>query len=90
MNCLLLLVLLLFRFSDWRGCHQETTAGTCMPLKTMYSDSTTDYRHVAHDATNDIVYFCDENKKKKRMLCWCSSDGLTWTGELEAKKAEEG
>ncbi|KAK3861203.1 hypothetical protein Pcinc_032801, partial [Petrolisthes cinctipes] len=70
------------RFSDWDGCAINSGAvlDACVTfLTTPLSTDVKSYRHAAFDTSNSFVYFCDiSGKKDGAMVCFCSSDGLTW------------
>ncbi|KAK4292718.1 hypothetical protein Pmani_034530, partial [Petrolisthes manimaculis] len=70
------------KFSNWKGCviNSNPVLEACVTfLTTPLSNDVKSYRHAAFDTSNNFVYFCDiSGKKDGAMVCFCSSDGLTW------------
>lgn len=62
----------------------ETTVETCKILTTV-DTSVGAWRQADYDAHNSIFYFCDYSPSKGRTVCFSTSDGAVWNGEIEAK-----
>ena len=64
------------------GCpnDKDAPAETCTYAVEDTPDTTKadKWRHIALDETNSILYFCDYNPLKERMVCYSTSDGNTW------------
>ena len=69
-----------------RGCPKGTVDKTCVSnsaVKTIYTNDVKEWRHAAYDNTNKILYFCDYSMKKKRLVCFSTSDGNTFKSKLD-------
>ncbi|XP_050714209.1 uncharacterized protein LOC126997255 [Eriocheir sinensis] len=70
-------------FLEWYGGYQiEAIAPCTTTLQTRMSDNASQWRSVAYDPTNAIVYFCDVRQRREvkglEMACFSSTDGTTW------------
>ena len=81
----------MFLFSNrfaLKGCSIGTVDKPCVSnsaVTTVYTDNSTQWRHAAFDAANAILYFCDYSMKKKRLVCFSTSDGNTFKSKMNAR-----
>lgn len=62
---------------EWHGCAIDTLDDTCNSQPTTFTDSP-GWRQIALDDTNGVFYFCDYSPKKKKNVCFSTTDGATW------------
>lgn len=77
-------------FLEWYGAYQSEDIASCTTtLQTRVSDNASQWRSVAYDPTNAVVYFCDPRLRREvkglEMACFSSTDGTTWAGETKTE-----
>ena len=70
---------------DWKGCFvsSKPVLQTCAPDSTRISSNVSQYRQVAYDSANKILYFCDLNPyRNSGLTCYSNKLGTKTFTEL--------
>lgn len=81
-------------FLEWYGAYQSEDIASCIPtLQTRVSNNASQWRSIAYDSTNAVIYFCDPKMRREvkglDMACFSSADGTTWAGKTKRDTGTE-